>query len=224
MNISSDSRSHGIQALLDSLREQGIDAGRQEATRLVEEAQLHADWVLAQAQEAAEQIKQQAEDEAHRLRQSGHQALTLAYRDLCLTAKDTFSHQFSAELEKLVGETLGDPDILARLMLEVARRSPLPAEVQGEALLPMEVIGVEELRQNPQALHEGALSTLLAQVARQMLEQGITLRADREVEAGVRFLLDQGRIHVDLTDKSIATLLLRHLQPRFRALLEGVVA
>lgn len=30
-------------------------------------------------------------------------------------------------------------------------------------------------------------------------------------------------VEVDLTDQAIAKLLLRHLQPRFRALLEGVI-
>jgi len=33
----------------------------------------------------------------------------------------------------------------------------------------------------------------------------------------------KGNITIDLTDEAIAALLLQHLQPRFRAVLEGIV-
>ena len=41
---------------------------------------------------------------------------------------------------------------------------------------------------------------------------------------GIIFALREGEIKVDLTDEALTTLLLSHLQPRFRAILEGVVA
>ncbi|WP_431023779.1 ATPase [Halomonas sp. H5] len=224
MGVPTESNSHGIQTLLDTLREQGVEAGRQEATRLIEEAQARADWMLRQAREEAEQLRREAEAEAETLREAGQQALRLAFRDLCLTAKDTFSRQFAGELQTLVGEALSSPEILARLMLAAAGHSPLPDDLAGEALLPERIMGLDELRENPQALREGPLAELLAQVARRLLERGITLRGEESLDAGVRFVLDEGRIHVDLTDRAITDLLLRHLQPRFRALLEGVVA
>ncbi|KXS37529.1 ATPase [Modicisalibacter tunisiensis] len=224
MSTPSQPDSHGIQALLDTLREQGVEAGQQEATRLVEEAEQRAAWLVDQAREEAARLTREAEEEAERLREAGRQALTLAYRDLCLTARDTFSQQFAGELETLIHDTLDDPELLARLIQEAARRAPLPEDARGEALLPSRVVGIDELRENPEALHEGALPALLARVARAMLERGIVLKGDDAVEAGVRFVLDDGHIHVDLSDRAIAGLLLRHLQPRFRALLEGVIA
>ncbi|OHV10025.1 hypothetical protein [Kushneria phosphatilytica] len=224
MTTSSPSDSHGIQELIDTLRSEGVEAGRQEATELVAQAHQRAEWLIHQANEEAERIRAQAEEEARTLREAGTQALRLAYRDLCLTARDTFSHQFANELEALIRESLDEPEILAGMITEVARRTPLPEGVKGEALLPEHVVGLDELRDNPQALHEGALPGVLAQVAGRMLERGIVLKSDHDVEAGVRFRLDEGHIQVDLTDRAIADMLLRHLQPRFRALLEGVVA
>ncbi|MBZ9558404.1 MULTISPECIES: ATPase [unclassified Modicisalibacter] len=224
MNPASTANQHGVQTLLDTLREQGVEAGRQEAARLVEDAEQRADWLLAQAREEAERITREANAEAEQLREGGRQALTLAYRDLCLTARDTFSQQFASELQSLVREALDTPDVLARLLQAAATRSAVPDDTEGEALLPERVIGLAELRDDPQALHEGALPDLLVQVARAMLARGITLRGDPDVDAGVHFVLDDGRVHVDLSDQALAALLLRHLQPRFRALLEGVVA
>ncbi|WP_251978385.1 ATPase [Salinicola avicenniae] len=224
MSAFNESNSQGIQALIDSLREQGVEAGRQQATQMVEEAQQRADWLLRQAEEEAAAVRATAEADAETLRRSGHQALQLAYRDLCLTARDTFAKQFARELQTLVRQTLDSPDLLARLILEAAGREPVPETLEGVALLPETVIGLEALRTDASALHEGPLPGLLAEVAERMLERGIVLSGDARHDAGVRFVLENGQVEVDLTDGAIAALLLRHLQPRFRALLEGVVS
>ncbi|WP_162619482.1 hypothetical protein [Salinicola peritrichatus] len=223
MSSSAESNSQGIQALIDSLREQGVEAGRQQATQMIEEAQQRAEWLVKQAEEEATAVRAAAEAEAEALRQSGHQALQLAYRDLCLTAKDTFAKQFARELQTLIRESLESPEMLSRLILEAAGREPVPPDLKGKALLPERVVGVEELRANSKALHEGPLPALLAEVAGKMLERGIVLKGDKTVAAGVRFVLENGQVEVDLSDEAIAAMLLRHLQPRFRALLEGVV-
>jgi V/A-type H+-transporting ATPase subunit E len=41
---------------------------------------------------------------------------------------------------------------------------------------------------------------------------------------GIRIVLKDDGLVVDLTDAAVAEVILRHLQPRFRALLEGVVS
>lgn len=224
MSSLEETNSHGIQSLIDDLREQGVEAGRQEATQIVDDARKRADWLVSQAEDEAARIRAEAQAEVETIRSSGRQALELAYRDLCLGAKDTFARQFASELSALVQRSLESPDMLSRLVLEVAGRERLEEGLKGEALLPEKVVGLEELRADPKTLHEGALPSLLGEVARSMLERGISLKADRSVEAGVRFRLENGKVEVDLTDEVIADMLLRHLQPRFRALLEGVVS
>ena len=92
-----------------------------------------------------------------------------------------------------------------------------------EVLLPSSLIGVEDLRKDPLDLSEGTLSHFIVSVANDVLREGVELRNDEGLDCGVRLYLRDKDVHIDLTDEAVADLLLEHLQPRFRAILEGMV-
>ena len=48
--------SHGIQALIDTLRQDGVTAGEEEGKRIVSEAETRAEWIIQQAEQEAGQI------------------------------------------------------------------------------------------------------------------------------------------------------------------------
>lgn len=50
----------GVEALIERLREQGVEKGQQEAEQLVSEAQHRADWLIEQAEQEAREIIDQA--------------------------------------------------------------------------------------------------------------------------------------------------------------------
>jgi V/A-type H+-transporting ATPase subunit E len=56
-----------------------------------------------------------------------------------------------------------------------------------------------------------------------MLRAGVTIARSEGDAGGIRIVLLDSGLQVDLTDGAVAGVILRHLQPRFRALLEGVV-
>jgi V/A-type H+/Na+-transporting ATPase subunit E len=57
-----------------------------------------------------------------------------------------------------------------------------------------------------------------------MLRAGVTFDRSSDDAGGIRIVLKDNGLLVDLTDAAVADVILRHLQPRFRALLEGVVS
>jgi V/A-type H+/Na+-transporting ATPase subunit E len=71
------------------------------------------------------------------------------------------------------------------------------------------------------------LVELVSNTAKEMLTQGVEVHLDknseRGIDSGLTFLLDGGKVSIEVTDKSLSSMLLQHLQPRFRAILEGVV-
>ena len=67
-----------------------------------------------------------------------------------------------------------------------------------------------------------ALVGLVSELTAGMLRDGVALAAGQH-GAGLQIHLKEGHIKVDLSDKAVTNLLLGFLQPRFRALLEGVV-
>ena len=217
--------SAGVQALIDRLRAQGVEAGRTEGERLVAEARQRATVLLAEADSEAKARRRTADGEIAAERQAADQALKLAARDTVLALKQDMALRFAQEVKRLVAIEMRDGDFLRRLILEVAGRATeaVPAKAPLDVVLPRDVIGVEELRMSPEAARDGTLTHLVLGLSRDMLRNGVDLSADGHHAAGLRLRLTDQDMEIDLSDEAVAALLLRHLLPRFRALLDGIV-
>ncbi|MGK7912779.1 MAG: hypothetical protein AB4050_15095 [Synechococcus sp.] len=217
--------SAGVQALIDRLKQQGIEAGKSEAELVVSDAQARAKLILEQARQQADEMVAKAQGEVDTLKKSGQEALTIAARDTILGLKSKLTQQFTGEVKRIVGEETQKEELLQRLILEVAGR--VREEVTGsettEVLLPQRVVGLEELSRNPEELEEGTLTYFVRLVGRDLLREGVNFRVADDTEGGLRLRLVDSEVVLDLSDSAIAETLLEHLQPRFRALLEGMV-
>ena len=212
----------GVQELIDQIREKGVNEGKSEGTRIVSDAEQRAEWIIKQAKEEAEDIKQEAEKSARFVKDAGKDALGLALRDIKLKLKDELSIQFSEQLRKLVEQELQDPNTLKALLISAVSKTSIPDE-GVTIVLPGRAKGINELREDPKLLEEGVLVELVSDTAKKMLTKGVDVRLDNNLDSGLTFLLSEGEVSVEVTDKSLSAMLLQHLQPRFRAILEGVV-
>lgn len=215
----------GVEALIARLRDEGVAEGRERAKRIVTEAEARARWMIQQAEQEADTVRSEARRAATRFKLAAEEALRTAARDTILALKATLSQRFAREIERLVSERLKDEDLLGRLIIEIARRSRAELEMQSrmEVLLPSDAVGVEELRQNPGELRQGPLTQFVLAVTGDILREGVTFGVSEDLEAGIHVRLTGAGITLDLSDRAIAELLLQYLQPRFRALLEGIV-
>jgi len=91
-----------------------------------------------------------------------------------------------------------------------------------EVHLPLEVIGTKELRDNPEEL-EGTLSEYAKAIASATWREGVVVKTLETGGRGIKVRLLDDDLEIDLTDEAIAELLLEHLQPRFRAVLTGMI-
>ncbi|MFO7578732.1 MULTISPECIES: hypothetical protein [Nitrosomonas] len=219
--------SSGVEQLITRLREEGVQQGREEAQRIVEDAERRATWLTNQARAQAEEMLIKARDEAERLRRSGEEALQIAARDAVLNMKGFLGERFAIEVRRLIGEQLRDEALLREMILTIAGRvredMGLDQVEQIEVLLPRDVIGLDELRRHPETLKEGSLSHFVLAIAQSLLREGVTFNHTPVDQRGITLRLTGQDLEVELTDEAIARLLLAHLQPRFRALLEGIV-
>ncbi len=217
----------GVEALITRLRDEGVCAGRTEAERIVAEAQAHAREILEKAEAQARTLRETARKEAEALQRAGEDALRIAVRDTLLDLKGQISQRFAAEVGKTVSSVMRDDELLRRMILAVASRTRTEAGIDRATdvviELPRHAVGLDELRRNPEELVEGSLTHFAAATAAEMLRAGVTFTRQEGEEAGIRLHLQDRGVSVDLTDEAVADLLLAHLQPRFRALLEGVV-
>ncbi|MBT8440992.1 MAG: hypothetical protein KJO76_01305 [Gammaproteobacteria bacterium] len=217
----------GVEELIHRLRHDGVEAGREEAERIVKEAEQRANWLVEQARAEAEELVADARKETERFQASAEEALQVAARDAVLQMKDQLTQQFSDEIGRLVSGELEHAGVLKRLILELAGQvresAGLDDEARVEVLLPKGAMDLADLRDHPDELRNGQLSHLVIDVAGNMLREGVTLTPSSRVKDGIRIRLVDEQIEIDLSSKAIANHLLEHLLPRFRALLEGMV-
>jgi V/A-type H+-transporting ATPase subunit E len=215
--------SRGVQELIDEIRDKGVKAGREESAKIVADAEARAQWIVQQAKDEAERVRGKAEQESNFIRESGREALQLAMRDVLLRLRDELSRHLTHELRVVMEQKLQQEDALQALLKGIAAR--IAGESVPETLLiPASVVGVDALKEQPEALTEGMLPALLADLLQQLMARGVTVLATAEQSNGCRLVYENGTISVDLSDQVLTSVLMAHLQPRFRAILEGVVA
>ena len=215
--------SSGVEELIQRLREQGVATAKSQADDLLKQARQRAEERLEEARREAETIIQQAHEQAAQTRQAGEEAVRLAVRDAVLQLKSELVERFADRVRRLVTKELADQDFLKQLILEVAGRAAPASEQPARILLPHDVVGLEQLRRNPEEVREGTLSHFVVTATKEVLHEGIEIGTRDDEAAGIRIQLEGDDLEIDLTDRAVADLLLRHLVPRFRALMEGII-
>ena len=213
----------GVQELIEKLRNQGVDTGRQEGSKIVANAEAQAAATIADAEKRAAAIVSKAREEADFITKAGKEALQLAERNVVLELKDYLLDQFSDQIRAVVSQSMENDKLLEAMILEVAGQNNLRGEKNIEVILPRKVIGVDELRDSPELLKAGGLLEFVMKRATSMLTKGVTFQVGNAQQSGISFRLKDKDIQVDLTDEAVAAVLLKYLQPRFRALLEGII-
>lgn len=217
--------SSGVEALIDRLRDEGVTAGRKEAQKIVEEAEARSSWIVKQAREEAAQVKQAAQQQAAQYEKAGKEALNVAARDTLLALKTTLAGQFASEVGRLISAEMRKQELLKQMILEVIGRVKEDVTVDGEleVLLPPDVMGLEQLSRDPEQLEQGKLTHFVRLVSADMLREGVSFGVADDIEGGIRLRLVDQDVTLEMTDTAVASLILQHLQPRFRALIEGIV-
>ena len=221
--MANSKESSGVEDLIGRLREQGVEAGKAQADELMEQTRLRAEQRLDDARREADAILQKAREEASQTKRAGEEAVQLAVRDAMLRLKSEMVEQFADRVRRLVTKELDDSDFLKQMILEISRRSAPPVGQLAKLLLPEDVVGLEHLRRDPEEVKEGTLSHFVATVTKDMLREGLEIGTRDDQVAGIRIQLQEEDIDIELTDQAIADLLLRHLVPRFRAIMEGII-
>jgi len=217
----------GVDALISKLRDEGVSAGRGEADKIIADARAQAAEIVDKAKAEAKEHLAAARKEGDAYQSAGEEAVKTALRDTVLDMKARLMQRFSADVKRLATEEIGKDDTLKQMILELVGRARadtgLAKAGDVDVILPEKVAGLEELRKNPAELQKGKATKYVLGLSDGMLREGVTFSASEDVKSGVQIRVVKGNITIDLTDEAIAALLLQHLQPRFRAVLEGIV-
>ncbi len=219
--------SSGVESLIERLRNEGVVSGQKKSEDLVLNAQKRAEWIVEEAELEAKAILDKARKEVNALTKAGEDALKLARRDAFLKLRDTLLGSFGDEVMRVVGKQMTDKQFTEKLILALAgivrEKASLDEHKEIVISLPRTIMGVDELRQNPEELNKGVLSHYTASIAANLLRKGVKFEVSDDIKAGLSVRLVDDAMVIDFTDEAVSALLLEHIQPRFRALLQGIV-
>ncbi len=217
----------GIDELVEKLKREGVEAAQEQSRQIIHEAETEANRILTEAKTRAAQELDAAKKQLTLEKQAAKDALKIAYRDLVLELKGHLLSRFSEDVERLVGATTQNPDVIKKLVLAAAGRIVDDADIKPESsvevVLPPQALELEDITRDPQNAGKGPIADFVFSLEGEILREGVTFSVGEDDQNGIKIKLLEERIEVDVTDKAIAQLLLTFLNPRFRAVLDGII-
>lgn len=227
MAKSSEQNAFGIDALVAKLRKEGVEQAQIESEKMIADAKAKARQIIIDAQNEGEVKIKQANERIAVDQRAAQDALKVSYRDMVLDLKSHLLSRFSEDVERLVSESVQSEDMIKSLVLAAAQRIVQQADISPQdklsITLPESVLELEDIIKDPQQAGSDALAEFVFSEQRHLLEKGIEFSRRDDGQAGILIKLEDKKISVDLTDKAIADMLLTYLNPRFRALLDGII-
>jgi V/A-type H+-transporting ATPase subunit E len=209
----------GVQELIARIRDDGVDAGRKKADEIIAEARREAARLLAEAQSEADKTQRRASEEIESYRHAALEALKLAARDTRLQLEAGLIAAFESHVKRLVESVTYEGSYLRGLIMVLAGQvaEQYPRDQKLEILVSDLLLGRdEENEQLDQIMREAVLG-----ISDGMLRDGVEIIPSSEVSGGVRVRVVGENLEFDLGDGAISKLLLKHLLPRYRSILEG---
>jgi len=108
-----------IEAFVEKLHAEGVEAGRKAAEQLQSDARAEAERIIAEAKADAEAIVAEAQTQAKRHAERERSELDLAIRDTVLAFRARIGRAVESLLSYEVGKALSDTDFLTRLIDDV---------------------------------------------------------------------------------------------------------
>jgi len=209
----------GVQDLIARIRDDGVKAGNTKAEEIIAEARREAARLLEEAQTQAEATQRRVSAEIESYRHAALEALKLAERDTRLQLEAGLVAAFESHVKRLVESVTYDGSYLRALIMVLAGQvaEQYPRDQQLEILVSDLLIGREE--DNPQL--DQIMRDAVLGISDNMLRDGVEIIPSSDVTGGMRVRVVDQNLEFDLTNEAISKLLLKHLLPRYRSILEG---
>ncbi len=208
-------KSSGVKELIDRIRDEGVQAARQEADRIITEAKAHAARIVSDAKAEAAAMKKEAEAATQREQMAAIEALRIAARDTGLELRAAVMAAFEEHVRRLVTDVTSDGSVLRDMILVLAGRAAedLIKDKNAAILLPKHL--ADEATPELEELLRRTAVALSADV----LRKGIELIPSSAVQGGARVRLVDDDLEIDLSDEALSEMMLKLLLPRYRKLL-----
>ena len=193
-----------LKELIDKIKNDGVKSAEENAAQIIAEANDQASLIARKAQENAASLRETAKADAEKTERSGREALRQAGRDLVLTVKGEIEALFGKVLEAETGNALNS-GLLAEVVTAAVKALSESDKGGIDILVPENKLSEVEA---------GLVSRLGSEIS-----SGLEIKPFKELNAGFRVSRKDGSAFYDFSEKEIAAMLGRYLNPRLARLL-----
>lgn len=194
-----------LQELTEKLYAEGLSKGREDAERMVAEAEQKAAALVAEAEEKAAAIIKNAEQKAAELKKNNETEMALATRQMVAALRENIANLVVTKVgEPSVHAALLDVEFVREMLLSVARAWN-GERVQLEAVLPAEM----KAKFDTEA--EGAVKALLT--------EGVEVGYSEKVKSGFKVAPKEGGFYISFTEEDFSALLAEYLKEKVTKML-----
>lgn len=198
----------GVNEFVTRLRKKGVDEGKYRANELVKSAAERSEKILSKAETDAAKILSDAKKQAHKMEKSAKESIKIAFRDSVLELKTLLQDSFIRELKRIVKEEVSDKKVLKQMILKVVENS---SDKDKKEILIADPIKDGDI-----------INASVYGITKDMFKGGIVLKNFSSIDKeGIIIKETKKGLEIDLTDKAISELLLDHLLPTYKNLLNG---
>lgn len=197
-----------LQSLLERIQAEGVEKANTKAAEIIAEAEKTAAKKIADAEKRQQALEAQAKADASVLKERTEQAIQQAARDVALEVGQSIQQTLERVLLAKLNETLSG-DFLQTFLENIIKAVAAHPEAQG---------GMQALVSEDQAkqLTAFATSNLSSAVA-----NGLSIAPNKDVKAGIRVMIADGRIEHDFTNEAIMDAMSKMMSPTLAKMVFG---
>lgn len=197
-----------IQELTDKLFQEGLQKGKTESERLIEEAAAKSKTMIADAQQKAADIMAQAEKNAEELKNNTNKELSLASQQAVADLKQTITDLLTkGSVSTPTAEAFKNDNFIQELILSIVAQWSKENSITATVQVPQDKLE--------------AIENFIKASTKVSLDKGLSLEGSTAVKGGFRIAQKDGRYYINFTDKEFDTFFRAYLRPRVAAFLYG---
>lgn len=201
-----DTGKEKVKKICEVLRKETLDPAKKEGDQIIAKARADAEKILEDARRDANRIHEEAKKKIEEERNVFQASMNLAAKKSIDTLKQQIEgHLFNPELEKLIGEKVDEPKIVAELI------SAIVSAVEKEGLSG-DLKAIVSKAVNVEAVNSALVKGIAEKLKSQSVEIG-------EIEGGAQVKIVDQNLTIDLSDDAIKSLLASFVRDDFRSVI-----
>lgn len=197
-----------LQSLLERIQAEGVEKANTKAAEIIAEAEKTAAKKIADAEKRQQALQAQAKADASVLKERTEQAIQQAARDVALEVGQSIQQTLERVLLAKLNETLSG-DFLQIFLENIIKAVAAHPEAQG---------GMQALVSEDQAKQLAAFATSNLSSA---VAKGLSIAPNKDVKAGIRVMIADGRIEHDFTNEAIMNAMSKMMSPTLAKMVFG---